>query len=768
MYRVYSLTVISNMAARHSVTSLRPSITYFTDPRIYQILSLGLVLLAGSSWFALPVNGMHVLICCATTLVTQWCCILLFRVPGFDVRSPLISGLSLSLLLRSQYLWPVVLAGVLAIASKYVLRSHGRHIFNPTNFGIAVVLLLTERAWISPGLWGHELLMLFSMICAGTIVILRTTRSDITWAFIGSFAALHYIRALYLGDPLVIPTHQLQNGTFLIFSFFMISDPRTVPDTRSGRIVFAMFVAMLAYYMKFYWFEPAALLYALILVSMTNPIFRTIAAGNPFEWDGSHRYKDSLYPGGGFMLRPVVLCSSFVVAGLLLVVSTAEAFCGFYVAKADTKLFNKASKVVLVRDEDKTVLTMANDFQGDPREFAVVIPVPTFIEEGQINVASTALIEHLDAYSSPRLVEYYDENPCDMKRYKEMMVMSAVPGAVLGKGEAQKMALDLGVTIEAEYTVGEYDIQILSAKESTGLETWLRQNGYQIPAGASEVLGSYLKQGMRFFVAKVNLEKQSNLGFTFLRPLQVAYESKKFMLPIRLGTVNADGDQELFIFALSRKGRIETTNYRTVKLPEGMDLPVYVKSEFADFYKDMFSTQVEKEKGRSVFLEYAWDMGWCDPCAANPLSTAELKELGVFWLAESGSTKPQPFSGDRMIAPVAPDVFITRMHLRYNGERFPEDLVFHETGDRTNFQARYVLRHPWTGSDSCAEADSYREALPARLQREAEQLAMLTGWEMNDIKEKMDIAGYRYPENVSPENVSPEEQPQKKWWERLW
>src|SRR5207342_1669883 len=164
----------------------------------------------------------------------------------------------------------------------------------------------------------------------------------------------------------------------------------------------------------------------------------------------------------------------------------------------------------------------------------------------------------------------------------------------------------LGVTIEAQYTVGEYDILILSAQQSSGLETWLRENGYKIPPGASEVIASYLRQNMRFFVAKVNLSEHVKLGFTYLRPLRVSYESPKFMLPIRLGTVNAKGAQELFVFAITPRGRVETTNYRTVRLPTGMDLPVFVKKEFPAFYKAMFAEQVRREDRRAVFVEYAW------------------------------------------------------------------------------------------------------------------------------------------------------------------
>ncbi|MCB0325745.1 MAG: DUF2330 domain-containing protein, partial [Bdellovibrionales bacterium] len=369
--------------------------------------------------------------------------------------------------------------------------------------------------------------------------------------------------------------------------------------------------------------------------------------------------------------RLLTILASTLTLAFLLTASRAAAFCGFYVARADTKLFNRASKVVLVRDQDRTVLTMANDYQGDPKEFAIVIPVPTFIEREQIHVANSALVDHLDAYTAPRLVEYYDENPCMPVRAMEMVAAQA-PAAAGGARDAAKR---LGVTIEAEYTVGEYDILILSAKESSGLETWLRDNGYRIPEGATQVLGSYLKQGMRFFVAKVNLEEQSKLGFSFLRPLQVAYESEKFMLPIRLGTVNADGPQDLFVFALTKQGRIETTNYRTVRLPEGMDIPLFVKDEFADFYKALFAKQVEREQMKAVFLEYAWDMGWCDPCAADPLSPAELKELGVFWLDNTPQPgAPTPLPRTILPGPQAQNVFVTRLHLRYDAEHFPEDL----------------------------------------------------------------------------------------------
>jgi hypothetical protein len=327
---------------------------------------------------------------------------------------------------------------------------------------------------------------------------------------------------------------------------------------------------------------------------------------------------------------------------------------------------------------------------------------------------------------------------------------------------AAARAKSLGVTIEAQYTVGEYDILILSAQQSSGLETWLRENGYRIPNGASAVLASYIKQNIKFFVARVNLKEQAKLGYSMLRPIQIAFESPKFMLPIRLGTVNADGPQELFVYALTQKGRVETVNYRNVKLPTGMEIPVYVRNRFPDFYRSMFSQLVARESMSVVFTEYAWDMGWCDPCAADPLSTDELRQLGVFWLGGSpdrpvaGQPRPPGMRVPPTSRPGPQNVFITRLHVRYDSAHFPEDLVFQETADRSNFQSRYVLRHAWTGEDSCEAASQYRSGLAQRREREAQTLASLTGWDINQIRR--DMNGGREPAAV----------PAQAWWQRIW
>lgn len=427
-----------------------------------------------------------------------------------------------------------------------------------------------------------------------------------------------------------------------------------------------------------------------------------------------------------------------------LPIQSVFSFCGFYVARADATLYNNASRVVITHNGDRTVTSMMNDYKGPLKEFAIVVPVPVVLQKDQIHIGESKIIDHLDAYSAPRLVEYFDPDPC-RKPYKEdffdrIKKSGKVNSSPPVTSEPKK---DLGVTVEATYTVGEYDIQILSAKFSDGLEEWLTSNGYKLPKGASKALEPYIKQKLKFFVAKVNLEEQTATGLTFLRPIQFAYESERFMLPIRLGMINSNGPQELLIYILSKNGRVETTNYRSVKLPSNLEVPGFVKNEFSDFYKAMFDYQSQKEKRKVVFTEYFWNMGWCDPCAADPLTNQELQSLGVFWLDNK----------DQM----APRVFITRLHLSYTNETFPEDLFFQETNDTSNFQGRYIIQHPWKGNrNSCSAAENYFDQLYTREENRAKNLAHLTGWDINTIRSKMNINIMKTPEK------------KEAWWKKIW
>jgi hypothetical protein len=425
-----------------------------------------------------------------------------------------------------------------------------------------------------------------------------------------------------------------------------------------------------------------------------------------------------------------------VLISVLCFAPTAWAFCGFYVAKADAKLYNKASQVVIARDSDRTVLTMANDYQGEVKDFAMVVPVPTVIKKEQVRVAEPKIIERLDAFSAPRLVEYFDENPCAIGYSRGGDVFLAAPSAAVNQAESARRDRSLGVTVEARFNVGEYDIVVLSAKESGGLETWLNRNGYKIPRGAKDLLKPYIRSSMKFFVAKVNLDKFEKSGYQFLRPLQISYQSPKFMLPIRLGMINSTSEQDLIVYVLSPKGQAEITNYRTVKVPSNVNIPVFVKEEFGDFYKSTFQTAYTKEGKKVAFLEYAWDMSNCDPCAADPLTSEELKQAGVFWLdGDSPSNAPIPPNFRRSF-PVS-NVFITRLHVRYTRDKFPEDLMFQDTSNRESFQGRYVLQHPFTGEVKCQAGKEYKRSLPRRFEQEAQTLAKLTNWNIQDIRRKM-------------------------------
>lgn len=525
----------------------------------------------------------------------------------------------------------------------------------------------------------------------------------------------------------------------------------------------------------------------------------------------------------------------------------ANAFCGFYAGKADASLFNEASQVVLVRDGNRTVISMLNDYSGPLNEFALIVPTPTVLQQGQVRVAEKATFERLDAYSSPRLAEYHDTDPCQMNfSWGHNLYPMAVPapmmaGAAMRSEAMLKKDKALGVTVEAQYTLEEYDIVSLSATQSDGLETWLRENGYKIPKGASAALKPYINQGMKFFVAKVNLKEQSRLGYSTLRPLQFAFESEKFMLPMRLGMLNAPPNkpQDLIAYVLTKNGRVESSNYRTAKLAANENLPPFVKPRFKEFYKALYDSSTAREDYRAVFTEYFWDMGWCDPCAADPLSVVELRKAGVFWVGGEdvqvtpGSATPLPGTSRLMRPPMPPSgggaqpVLLTRLHVRYTANTFPEDLMFTQTKDRQNWQTRYVIQNPYAGSvaacsektakadceamcrdrmgnvermisdgkrnnsslpdiyanksasalmNDCAKSCSdskrgaldaasryYERELPERLAREKQTLAKLTGWSMAEIDKMAGAVG-----TVTPAGSGDVQVPDtRSWWQKL-
>ena len=466
--------------------------------------------------------------------------------------------------------------------------------------------------------------------------------------------------------------------------------------------------------------------------------------------------------------------SKLLIIGALIVLSPMlYSFCGFYVSKADGTLKNKTSQVILVRDGNRTVITMYNDFKGDTKDFAMVVPVPVVLRKDDIHVVDQSIFQRLNDYSAPRLVEYWDQNPCNPIGEDEKVFSKAERSASPTMANGYDKMKDLGVKIEAKYLVGEYDILILSARESGGLKEWLTSNGYKIPEGAEEVLDPYIKSNLKFFVVKVNEAEKKKLPGNFLRPLQISFNSPKFMLPIRLGMANSDGDQDLIVYAFTRKGRIECTNYRNVNIPTDKKIPLFVQKNFSAFYSNLFDKQWKNEDKSVGFLEYAWDVSpanyyHCDPCIAVAPSQQDLVQSGVWWLGAKDWTdysdvdNDQPDNGSK-------NVHFTRLHFRYNRNSFAQDLMFQVTPNTETFQARYVITHPATGNFNCDAGKKYIQDLRKRRKAELTELAALTGRDINNwqddaaaVKDEEAVADAQYAtllpqvkEEMERENHSP-------------
>lgn len=360
------------------------------------------------------------------------------------------------------------------------------------------------------------------------------------------------------------------------------------------------------------------------------------------------------------VLPLVILCG---VVTALLAPREASAFCGTYVGGPDAALFNRASKIIVTRQEDATTLTLANDLVGDVTDFALVVPVPEVLSADDVRVVAPELFTRLDAYSSPRLVSY----TCD-----DLTNDSADTGAVDqdggggGGGEAE------GVVVEASFSEGEYDIVILSATESEALLTWLDTNGYAVSETAGELLQEYIDAGAYFFAAKVSLAALPEEA-TFLSPLQLRYADPVFSLPVRLGTANAEDEQDLILFVMGDEGQTHISNYPQAQVEDECLFDEAAYESFGAFYDERF-VQALDDVGRdraSWVLEYAWDPGSCDPCSGEPLDTEIIEELG--WVGDwSGAT-------------------FTRLHLRYGPGAVDQDLVLYGSNIRDQEQVRYVL-----------------------------------------------------------------------------
>jgi len=253
------------------------------DPRLYQIGALTLLLLYGIFALNFDITLLRAALLVATAIGTQ---ALFARTNGvaFDPRSAAISGLSLSLLLRSESLLLLLAGAVIAVASKFVVRFHGKHVFNPTNIAIVVLMLASKHVWVSPGQWGNVAFFGFLIACIGGLVVNRAARSDVTYAFIVAWSALVIGRSLWVGEPLAIPIHRLENGALLLFTFFMISDPKTTPDSRTGRILFAALVALGGWYVNYRLFRTNGILWSLAAAALLVPLIDVLLPAARYQW----------------------------------------------------------------------------------------------------------------------------------------------------------------------------------------------------------------------------------------------------------------------------------------------------------------------------------------------------------------------------------------------------------------------------------------------------------------------------------------------------
>ena len=257
------------------------------DPRLYQIAMLASLLVYGVTRLHFEIGVIQAAVTLSAALLAQFLCGRATGVPRFDAKSALISGLSLCLLLRADHWLWAALAGAIAIGSKFAVRVRGKHLFNPTNIAIVALLIATDRVWVSPGQWGNAAFFAFLMACLGGLVVNRAARSDVTYAFLIAFLAIHFAYAAYLGQPWATPLHRVQNGAFLLFTFFMISDPRTTPDSRAGRVLFAVLVAAGAAFVQFLLYRTNGLLWSLALFSITTPLIDRLLPGPRYTWPGS-------------------------------------------------------------------------------------------------------------------------------------------------------------------------------------------------------------------------------------------------------------------------------------------------------------------------------------------------------------------------------------------------------------------------------------------------------------------------------------------------
>jgi MYXO-CTERM domain-containing protein len=347
----------------------------------------------------------------------------------------------------------------------------------------------------------------------------------------------------------------------------------------------------------------------------------------------------------------------------LIALSTqAHAFCGTYVSSGDSDLENTSAEVAIVRDGTRTTLNLSNDVIGDTSDFALILPVPEVLGEDDIHVLDHGVFSRLREYTGPRLVSYECD---DFVVHDEE---SDTDTDADSDGDT-----DTGVVVEAEYVVGEYEIVILSASQSASLGTWLDNHDYKAPQDSEGILQSYIDAGSYFFAAKVDSDDAIPSGGV-LSPLQLSYDSEAYSLPIRLGTLNSPGSQDLVVYALnpSSEGSVGISNYSELSLEDECLFQATDDEDFAGFYARQVDEAYASTEAAGWIQEYAWGSGACDPCPPEMPDETDFVSLGM------------DFGGDYA------DLFVTRLRMRYSPEQATQDLSLYNTGIRSSEQLRWI------------------------------------------------------------------------------
>ncbi|MGE0784524.1 MAG: DUF2330 domain-containing protein [Sandaracinaceae bacterium] len=456
-----------------------------------------------------------------------------------------------------------------------------------------------------------------------------------------------------------------------------------------------------------------------------------------------------------------MLAGACAIAGLSLTFATdqASAMCGCMVGRTPPPaspteqgaLLNKATVVVMLRDGTRTVLSFQNDYFGPAEDFALVVPVPVVLHEGDVRTLDRGVFDRVQAVAAPHMVELFEQPPCPIARPSMRAMgggMTSGGGAGDTGGALAEAAPPPPVVVEAQFSEGEYDITVLGANDSSALEQWLTSHGYHLPRDAERYLRPYVQEGMKFFVARVDVDRlravaqrrqaqlSRNAGWMndgglgqliegppvdragdaslgrFLSPLRIQYESERFALPVRLGLLNSMGEQDLVVHILSPEGRFELANYGNRWVPTNVHVNGRAAQSFGRFYDAFFGT-LSGRAPRRVWTEYAGPVTAPAPCVGcdrPTLAQQDLNALGEEVVHPSGASRLEGYT-------------LTRLHYRYGANGLPNDLVFRPAppmaggiedatmarlgrgarrSNRNEFRVRFIAQHRWTGPMSCS------------------------------------------------------------------